>query len=182
LFYYPSITFAPLSRQSRCVKLKRFLFHIIHQRRHLHARSRPKTDRFLETGQQAPAAGLTLNLASNNPFRNLSPSPVTGGIPTSGSKPVTPTSPFDDPIPPRPVSRNPFLDPLATKAPPPLQSPGAMSTQSDKGPEPTAEEIFVRVDLPLRVGFNPAACASVIRLVGVAQPTDHFLSAGLVDY
>ncbi|RYP09467.1 hypothetical protein DL765_008417 [Monosporascus sp. GIB2] len=48
--------------------------------------------------------GLTLNLSSNNPFRNRAASP-------SSFSPPLPHSPFDDP-PARPVSRNPFLDPF----------------------------------------------------------------------
>src|SRR5687767_14486593 len=47
------------------------------------------------------SAGLSLNLSSNNPFRNRAVSPTSA---------QSPASPFDDP-PPRPVSRNPFLDP-----------------------------------------------------------------------
>ncbi|KFH46198.1 hypothetical protein ACRE_029680 [Hapsidospora chrysogenum ATCC 11550] len=66
------------------------------------------------------STGLTLNLSSNNPFRNRATSP---------------SSPFDDP-PARPVSRNPFLD----QPPPPLRSPGGMSNNSTKSL--SAEEIF----------------------------------------
>ncbi|KAI0397720.1 Pal1-domain-containing protein [Xylariaceae sp. FL0594] len=49
------------------------------------------------------SSSLTLNLSSNNPFRNRATSP--NHLP---SPPLQ--SPFDDP-PPRPTSRNPFLDP-----------------------------------------------------------------------
>lgn len=50
--------------------------------------------------------GLTLNLSSNNPFRNRAASPA--------ALPDGQRSPFD-PLPPRPVSRNPFLDASATE-------------------------------------------------------------------
>ena len=46
----------------------------------------------------AKASGLTLNLPSNNPFRNRAASPLPSGQ-------LSPREP-----PPRPVSRNPFLD------------------------------------------------------------------------
>lgn len=69
------------------------------------------------------SAGLSLNLSSNNPFRNRAASPA---------------SPFDEaPLPPRPVSRNPFLD-----QPPPVRSPDSASNNSDHK-SLTAEEIFV---------------------------------------
>ncbi|KAK3330876.1 Pal1 cell morphology protein-domain-containing protein [Apodospora peruviana] len=84
-----------------------------------------------EHKDQHLAAGLTLNLSSNNPFRNRAASPA------------SPASPFDDP-PPRPVSRNPFLDPALTGRAS-LQNirsaSEAMSTQ-DKPSSPTAEDLF----------------------------------------
>lgn len=93
----------------------------------------------LEAGHTAGSgsnpAGLTLNLSSNNPFRNRAPSPASLDI-FVDSKPA---SPFDDP-PPRPLSRNPFID----QAPPPVRSPGVMSSHSDSK-SLSAEEIFVRV-------------------------------------
>lgn len=67
---------------------------------------------------------MSLNLSSNNPFRNRAASPA---------------SPFDDP-PARPLSRNPFLE----QPPPPLKSPGAMSNNSEGAKSLSAEEIFVR--------------------------------------
>ena len=79
------------------------------------------------------AAGLTLNLSSNNPFRNRAASPNNFSPP--------PHSPFDDP-PARPVSRNPFLDPLNQ---PPTQrtaSPDKMASSRDTT-SPSAEELFV---------------------------------------
>ncbi|POR35358.1 Protein PAL1 [Tolypocladium paradoxum] len=87
-----------------------------------------------QQGQQpagARSAGLSLNLSSNNPFRNraASPSSIDAAL-------ASPSSPFDDP-PPRPLSRNPFLDLPAQ----PVRSPGAMSNHSDSK-SPSAEEIF----------------------------------------
>ncbi|KAH7157500.1 Pal1 cell morphology protein-domain-containing protein [Dactylonectria estremocensis] len=84
------------------------------------------------TGSGQSSAGLTLNLSSNNPFRNRAPSPAALESPFLNK----PASPFDDP-PARPLSRNPFLD----QVPPPLRSPGVMSTQSDSK-SLSAEEIF----------------------------------------
>ncbi|KAF7542459.1 hypothetical protein G7Z17_g11545 [Cylindrodendrum hubeiense] len=83
-------------------------------------------------GSGQSSTGLTLNLSSNNPFRNRAPSPANLDSPFFNK----PSSPFDDP-PARPVSRNPFLD----QAPPPLRSPGVMSNQSDSK-SLSAEEIF----------------------------------------
>jgi hypothetical protein len=88
------------------------------------------------TGSDQSPNGLTLNLSSNNPFRNRAASPASLDSPSYFNKPA---SPFDDP-PSRPLSRNPFLD----QAQPPLRSPGVMSTQSDSK-SLSAEEIFVRL-------------------------------------
>lgn len=85
------------------------------------------------TGSDQSPNGLTLNLSSNNPFRNRAASPASLDSPSYFNKPA---SPFDDP-PSRPLSRNPFLD----QAPQPLRSPGVMSTQSDSK-SLSAEEIF----------------------------------------
>ncbi|KAI1504972.1 Pal1 cell morphology protein-domain-containing protein [Biscogniauxia marginata] len=78
--------------------------------------------------------GLTLNLSSNNPFRNRAASP------SSFSPP--PRSPFDDP-PPRPTSNNPFLDPsndnLSRSLT--LTLPDKMASPKDKK-TPTAEDLF----------------------------------------
>ncbi|KAK3943080.1 protein PAL1 [Diplogelasinospora grovesii] len=88
------------------------------------------------------SAGLTLNLSSNNPFRNLAAPP--------SNLPQSPVSPFDDPPSPgtqspRPVSRNPFLDPTIKNrtSQPTLRkaSDAAMSTL-EKRTSPTAEELF----------------------------------------
>ena len=82
-----------------------------------------------------PSAGLTLNLSSNNPFRNRAASPNSLASPH-------PRSPFEDP-PPRPTSKNPFLDPDFN---PPVSQ---QTTSSDKMADskgtrsPTAEELFV---------------------------------------
>ncbi|KAI5464547.1 Pal1 cell morphology protein-domain-containing protein [Mariannaea sp. PMI_226] len=84
---------------------------------------------------QPSSPGLTLNLSSNNPFRNRAASPANLESPSYFNKPA---SPFEDP-PPRPLSRNPFLD----QAPPPLRSPGIMAPQPDsKSKSLSAEEIF----------------------------------------
>ncbi|EWG38826.1 hypothetical protein FVEG_01934 [Fusarium verticillioides 7600] len=81
--------------------------------------------------------GLTLNLSSNNPFRNRAPSPASADL----LFPSKPASPFDDP-PARPLSRNPFLDqPPVDLLSQPLRSPGAMSSHSDSK-SLSAEEIF----------------------------------------
>jgi hypothetical protein len=48
------------------------------------------------------ASGLSLNLPSNNPFRNRTTSPLSAGQ-------LSPMEP-----PPRPLSRNPFLDDAGT--------------------------------------------------------------------
>ncbi|TVY14204.1 Protein PAL1, partial [Lachnellula arida] len=55
-----------------------------------------------------PSPPLNLNLSSNNPFRNRAASPASNGH----------TSPFE--APPRPVSRNPFLDTSANNDPKPF--------------------------------------------------------------
>ncbi|KAK3898519.1 protein PAL1 [Staphylotrichum tortipilum] len=87
-----------------------------------------------QSGQQDPrSSGLLLNLNSNNPFRNRAVSPSTAQFPSS---------PFDDP-PPRPLSRNPFLDP-AIASRPSLSNirRGSETMATDKRPSLTAEEIF----------------------------------------
>lgn len=81
-----------------------------------------------QPGQPGRSSTLSLNLSSNNPFRNRAVSP-------SVPSPSAPRSPFDDP-PPRPVSRNPFLDPTAQ----PLLLPDIMASTTKS--EPTAEELF----------------------------------------
>ncbi|TPX10659.1 uncharacterized protein E0L32_008393 [Thyridium curvatum] len=90
-----------------------------------------------QSGQRS--SSLTINLSSNNPFRNRAASP--------SSLPLSPASPFDDP-PPRPVSRNPFLDPGNNPLPPSAIA-DAMADKSGKA-SPTAEEIFVRHPSPPR--------------------------------
>ncbi|KAM5346544.1 hypothetical protein ACJ41O_009549 [Fusarium nematophilum] len=86
-------------------------------------------------GPSQSSTGLTLNLSSNNPFRNRAASPASADL----LFPNKPASPFEDP-PPRPLSRNPFLD----QPPQPLRSPGVMSSHSDSK-SLSAEEIFVRI-------------------------------------
>jgi hypothetical protein len=87
-----------------------------------------------------PSPGLSLNLSSNNPFRNRAASPSL----SDGQR-----SPFDPP--PRPVSRNPFLDAssTATFQQPRVGSPEKMSFATDSSaPRPAltgnAAELFVR--------------------------------------
>ncbi|KAI1259846.1 Pal1-domain-containing protein [Xylariaceae sp. FL1019] len=83
---------------------------------------------------KAQSAGLTLNLASNNPFRNRAASPNSLASPAPGS-------PFDDPSP-RPTSRNPFLDPdFDSSASRTVASPEKMA-QPKHTHTPTAEDIF----------------------------------------
>ncbi|EHA46219.1 hypothetical protein MGG_02779 [Pyricularia oryzae 70-15] len=97
------------------------------------------------SGQRS--AGLSLNLSSNNPFRNRAASP--------NNLPQSPASPFDDP-PPRPVSRNPFLDPSnkPIQLQQPLLSPDSMASKSDRM-SPTAEEIFDSLTLDDRNDKKP---------------------------
>lgn len=76
------------------------------------------------------SAGLLLNLSSNNPFRNRAVSPSL----------QSPASPFDDPSP-RPVSRNPFLDPNTTRSLQNLRTPETDMASTDKK-SPTAEDLF----------------------------------------
>lgn len=85
-----------------------------------------------------PSTGLTLNLSSNNPFRNRAASPSL----SDGQR-----SPFDPP--PRPVSRNPFLDAPSAFPQPPVVSPDKMSFAAESSaPRPAltgnAAELFVR--------------------------------------
>ncbi|KAI1823674.1 Pal1-domain-containing protein [Xylaria intraflava] len=84
-----------------------------------------------------PPAHLTLNLSSNNPFRNRAASPNSIAPPSR--------SPFDDP-PPRPTSRNPFLDPDYTYSTSNklVTSPEKMSQPNQS---PTAEELFGSLDI-----------------------------------
>ncbi|KAJ3498879.1 hypothetical protein NLG97_g773 [Lecanicillium saksenae] len=85
-------------------------------------------------GQQgAKGTHLSANLLSNNPFRNRAASPSNAEAATARLS----TSPFDDPAPRRPVSRNPFLD-----QPPAVRSPGVASTHSDSQ-SLSAEDIFI---------------------------------------
>ncbi|KAL2122218.1 hypothetical protein VTJ04DRAFT_2673 [Mycothermus thermophilus] len=91
-----------------------------------------------QRGQQGPQPGagnLFLNLSSNNPFRKA----ATATSPTTATSP--PVSPFDDP-PPRPVSRNPFLDPALTGRSSLSNLRTSSEMSNDKRPSLTAEEIF----------------------------------------
>ncbi|KAF6827679.1 mucin-1 [Colletotrichum plurivorum] len=91
--------------------------------------------------QPSRSTGLTLNLSSNNPFRNRAASPLLSGATYSNT--TSPASPFDDP-PPRPVSRNPFLDPSYSSSQPNLIGTGTMAPTGtlDSKASPTAEELF----------------------------------------
>ncbi|KAK2048434.1 Pal1-domain-containing protein [Colletotrichum somersetense] len=88
---------------------------------------------------RSAGAGLTLNLSSNNPFRNRAASPLLSGATYSNT--TSPASPFDDP-PFRPVSRNPFLDPSYSSSQPNLIGVGNMAPTLDPKASPTAEELF----------------------------------------
>ncbi|SPN99798.1 uncharacterized protein DNG_02650 [Cephalotrichum gorgonifer] len=95
-------------------------------------------------GGQSPGEipTLTVDFGSKNPFRNRAASPAATDFFGNKLSP-TPTSPFDDPLPSgRPLSRNPFLDPVLTKQTEALLSPRSMSSQPDRVASPTAEEIF----------------------------------------
>ncbi|KAI0874537.1 Pal1 cell morphology protein-domain-containing protein [Hypoxylon argillaceum] len=81
-----------------------------------------------------PSAGLSLNLSSNNPFRNRAASP------NSLASPL-PRSPFEDP-PPRPTSRNPFLDPSFSSSTSQLVTSPEKMAQPKGAQSPTAEELF----------------------------------------
>ncbi|KAG5993545.1 hypothetical protein E4U54_003330 [Claviceps lovelessii] len=81
-----------------------------------------------------PSPGLSVNLSSNNPFRNRAASPA--GLDPARASPTT--SPFDDPATrQRPVSRNPFLDNSSQ----PLESPGFVPSRPEHQ-SLTAEDIF----------------------------------------
>ncbi|KAI0405931.1 Pal1-domain-containing protein [Xylaria palmicola] len=86
-----------------------------------------------------PSAGLTLNLSSNNPFRNRAASP-------NSLASLPPRSPFEDP-PPRPTSRNPFLDPgFSPSAAQLVTSPEKMA-QPKGAQSPSVEDIFDSLEI-----------------------------------
>ncbi|KAI1300455.1 Pal1 cell morphology protein-domain-containing protein [Xylaria venustula] len=86
-----------------------------------------------------PSAGLTLNLSSNNPFRNRAASPNSLASPP-------PRSPFEDP-PPRPTSKNPFLDPDFNPPASQLVTSPEKMTESKATRSPTADELFNSLDI-----------------------------------
>ncbi|KAI1379031.1 Pal1-domain-containing protein [Hypoxylon crocopeplum] len=91
-----------------------------------------------DNSQPTQSTGLTLNLSSNNPFRNRAASPNSFS---------PPHSPFDDPLPlPRPTSRNPFLDPSNQPSTRNVSSPENMASSKDQR-SPTAEELFNNLTL-----------------------------------
>ncbi|KAH8886757.1 Pal1-domain-containing protein [Thozetella sp. PMI_491] len=97
---------------------------------------------------QPASAGLTLNLSSNNPFRNRAASP---------SLPQSPASPFDDPPSGRPVSRNPFLDPNLTSksSAQNLKTASENMTSTETKASPTAEELFDSLTIEEKKGPPP---------------------------
>ncbi|KAI1329962.1 Pal1-domain-containing protein [Xylariaceae sp. FL0255] len=87
------------------------------------------------------AAGLTLNLSSNNPFRNRAASP-------SNFSPPPPRSPFDDSSARPTTSNNPFLDPDFNSAAPLLSSPDKMAqTGGAQSSASTAEDLFGNLNI-----------------------------------
>lgn len=98
----------------------------------------PTANPYLVCALDSRSPGLTLNLSSNNPFRNRAVSP---GFSSNHNSPLDP--------PPRPVSRNPFLDASPTNIPAPLVSPEKMSFGTDATAAPrsaltgNAAELFV---------------------------------------
>ncbi|KAI0138139.1 Pal1-domain-containing protein [Hypoxylon sp. NC0597] len=101
-----------------------------------------------DNGPSTQSAGLTLNLSSNNPFRNRAASP--------NSLTSPPHSPFDDPPPPpRPTSRNPFLDPSNQPPTGRVSSPDKMASSKDQK-SPTAEDLFGNLTLDDNAKSRPA--------------------------
>ncbi|KAG5979092.1 hypothetical protein E4U55_005575, partial [Claviceps digitariae] len=106
-----------------------------------------------------PSPGLSVNLSSNNPFRNRAASPA--GLDPAYASPTT--SPFDDPASrQRPVSRNPFLDNPSQ----PLESPGFISRPEHQSL--TAEEIFDSLTLDDKMANDRLPPA----LTAQRKPTD----------
>jgi len=97
-----------------------------------------------------PSLGLTLNLSSNNPFRNRAASPISAGVSPGSYSPREP--------PPRPVSRNPFLEPSNTQTS--LASPDKMSFSPDATAPPrpvlsgNAADLFDNLTLNERPANN----------------------------
>lgn len=95
----------------------------------------PKLTLYISCIGQLPSPGLSINLSSNNPFRNRAASPAS----LDAAFATSTNSPFDDPTPiQRPVSRNPFLD----QSHQPLKSLGGISNKSEHK-SLSAEDIFV---------------------------------------
>ncbi|KAM3549280.1 hypothetical protein MY1884_008811 [Beauveria asiatica] len=107
-------------------------------------------------GQQgAKGTHLSANLLSNNPFRNRAASPSNAETAAASLS----HSPFDDPAPHRPLSRNPFLD-----QPPAVRSPGVVSTHSGSQ-SLSAEDIFnsLTLDDSKPVDFQPSSLPNARR-------------------
>ncbi|KAM3449618.1 hypothetical protein MY3296_006770 [Beauveria thailandica] len=107
-------------------------------------------------GQQgAKGTHLSANLLSNNPFRNRAASPSNAETAAASLS----HSPFDDPAPHRPLSRNPFLD-----QPPVVRSPGVVSTHSGSQ-SLSAEDIFnsLTLDDSKPVDFQPSSLPNARR-------------------
>lgn len=164
----------PISLNPLC-HARRLLFHVPYHNRHLPATCR-RPDRLSTRLLTAllgpdlgltdqPSPGLSINLSSNNPFRNRAGSPL----------PKSPASPFDDPSPQssRPVSNNPFLDPSQKPASPSTATAAnsapliTMADEKDTKPSAELEKMFVRtcdcyqyLADGLRSRSSPEACAS----------------------
>lgn len=99
-----------------------------------------------------PSPGLTLNLSSNNPFRNRAASPLSA----SGQLSPAPPSPAA-----RPISTNPFLDSSSITLHQPVVSPDKMSFSPDATAPPrpaltgNAADLFVRQINPFPTRPDP---------------------------
>lgn len=78
----------------------------------------PAANKILFLIDSLPSPGLQLNLSSNNPFRNRAVSPASNGQ----------LSPLE--APPRPVSRNPFLDASVQS-----QQPDSFASRAQRSPD-----------------------------------------------
>ena len=123
---------------------------------------RPSANNLLHTidSRAEPSPGLTVNLSSNNPFRNRAVSPA-----NSLPSPVTATfNTVPSAAPERPISRNPFLDQpqpdkkdtttVQVRQTSPEKDPYTMAARSSpRKPALTghAVELFVSCPLPTRL-------------------------------
>ena len=132
---------------------------------------RPSANNFFSTidSRGAPSPGLTVNLSSNNPFRNRAVSPA-----NSLPSPVTSTfNNIPSTAPERPISRNPFLDQpqldrrdVATvqlrQTSPERDTYTMAARSSPKKPALTghAVELFVSFLLPIRIMWKSTSIDS----------------------